>query len=102
MYGLATFWPLIIFATPSLPMYGPVNVGVVVFYLLLNHYLHCGYVIPALEAVLAPCYVMTSAWHNTHHNRGRRGFFAKDQTFSEMLTVWDILMGTYPEACRVR
>ena len=55
----------------------------ILFYVVLNAYLHCGYVVWWVEAVLAPCGVLTSNWHNTHHNRGRRGFYAKDQTFSE-------------------
>ena len=41
---------------------------------------------------------MTSAWHNTHHSRGRKGFHQLDQTFGEMTVWWDLWMGTYPAA----
>lgn len=98
MYSLATFWPLALFAMPENPMYVPIYGTFVVFYLLLNHYLHCGYVLPCVENVLGPCFFMTSVWHNTHHNRGRRGWEKGDQTFAEMLTLWDIWLGTYSEA----
>lgn len=85
---------------PELPLFFPIYGTLVVFYLVLNHYLHCGFIISSLEHLLAKCYFMTSAWHNTHHNRGRRGWHATDQTFAEMLTIWDIWLGTYPEAAK--
>jgi len=42
------------FAVPELGLYMPVHWPLLVFYLLLNHYLHCGYVIAPMERVLAP------------------------------------------------
>jgi sterol desaturase/sphingolipid hydroxylase (fatty acid hydroxylase superfamily) len=65
------------------------------FYGLLNHYLHCGYTIGKLEAVLSPVFVMSSKWHNVHHQKGRVGWSARDQTFGEMFTIWDRICGTY-------
>ena len=51
--------------------YPAIHWPVLVFYFFLNHYLHCGFVVPAIEAVLAPCYIMTSKWHNVHHEKGQ-------------------------------
>lgn len=96
-YGLATFFPVVLFSYPELGLYLPVHWPLLLFYLLLNHYLHCGYVIEPLERVLAPFGVMTSAWHNVHHEKGRVGFNYKAQTFGEMFTFWDLAMGTYPQ-----
>lgn len=98
VFGLATFWPIALGAVPEVNYYTPMYLGFVGFYLLLNHYLHCGYVILWLEAPLAPLGIMTSAWHNTHHSRGRKGFHQLDQTFGEMTVWWDLWMGTYPAA----
>ena len=105
VYGLATFWPIALLALPwsTITIGGwPVGLhqqawaGVVGFYMLLNHYLHCGYVIEWFEAPLAPLGIMTSKWHNTHHNRGRRGWHQGDQTFGEVTVWWDRWMGTCP------
>lgn len=98
VFGLATFWPIALGAIPSVNYYTPMYLGFVGFYAMLNHYLHCGYVLPWLEAPLAPLGIMTSAWHNTHHSRGRRGFYQTDQTFGEMTVWWDVWMGTHPGA----
>ena len=97
-YSLATFWPLLLTAWPAMRFWVPMYAPFLAFYLLLNHYLHCGYILEALEGPLAPLCIMTSAWHNTHHERGRRGWDAKDQTFGEMTTLWDHWMGTHPHA----
>ena len=50
VFGLATFWPIALGAVPEVNYYTPMYLGFVGFYLLLNHYLHCGYVILWLEA----------------------------------------------------
>lgn len=80
-YAFATFFPVYFFAYPELGLYVPIHwyslwftgmSGVfnllyrplLVFYLFLNFYLHCGYVIRPIEAVLSPLYVMSSEWHN--------------------------------------
>jgi lathosterol oxidase len=95
LFGFVTFVPIYLFACPSLGLYLPMHWPLLVFYIILNHYLHCGYVIPALERILAPMQIMTSAWHNVHHEKGRVGFNYNAQTFGEMLTVWDRWMGTH-------
>jgi sterol desaturase/sphingolipid hydroxylase (fatty acid hydroxylase superfamily) len=95
-FGLATFWPLVLFGMPELGLYGPIHGPILLFYLLLNHYLHCGYVLEPLEKVttatihtyyllifqiLAPLYIMSSRWHNVHHEKGRMGFDYKVFTY---------------------
>ena len=95
MYGFSTFMPVYLFSFPSLGLYLPVHWPVLVFYGLLNHYLHCGYVVPIVEWVLSPFMIMTSAWHNVHHEKGRVGFNYNAQTFGEMLWLWDWICGTY-------
>ena len=97
MYSFATFWPVYLFCVPQLGLYAPLHTPFLFFYLFLNFYLHCGYVIDPVERIFAPLGIMTSAWHNVHHEKGRLGFDYKDQTFGEMLSLWDIAMGTYPQ-----
>merc|ERR1712146_640596 len=47
MYGFATFLPVYLFVLPELGLYLPVQWPALLFYFLLNHYLHCGYAVPA-------------------------------------------------------
>lgn len=96
-FGFATFWPVYLFVFPELGLYPPLHWPVLLFYLGLNHYLHCGYVVPAIEMILSPFFIMTSKWHNVHHEKGRVGFDYKPQTFGEMFSIWDIYCGTYPQ-----
>jgi len=97
VFGFATFFPIYLFCFPALGLYLPLHWPILVFYGFLNHYLHCGYTIECVERVLSPLCIMTSRWHNVHHEKGRMGFNYRDQTFGEMLSLWDILMGTYPQ-----
>eukprot|EP01062_Namystynia_karyoxenos_P029067 TRINITY_DN21911_c0_g1_i2.p1 TRINITY_DN21911_c0_g1~~TRINITY_DN21911_c0_g1_i2.p1 ORF type:complete len:358 (+),score=141.52 TRINITY_DN21911_c0_g1_i2:86-1075(+) len=101
-FGFATFAPVYAYGVPGLGMWAPATYGFLLFYLFVNHYIHCGFVIDPVERLFAPCWVMTSAWHNTHHNRGRVGFYERDQTFAEMLSLWDYLLGTYPQGAHAR
>ena len=96
MFGFATFLPVYAFCLPSLGLYLPLHWPILVFYVVLNMYLHCGYVIEPFEG-LGAIGVMTSGWHNAHHEKGRVGFDYKPQTFGEMLTLWDRICGTYAD-----
>ena len=49
MYGFATFLPVYLFVFPWLGLYPAIHWPVLVFYFLLNHYLHCGYIVPMIE-----------------------------------------------------
>lgn len=95
MYALATFWPLALFSLPQLGLYLPLHWPILAFYMILNHYLHCGYTIDVLEKIFVPLHIMSSGWHNVHHEKGRVGWDYKAQTFGEMFTIWDVWMGTH-------
>jgi sterol desaturase/sphingolipid hydroxylase (fatty acid hydroxylase superfamily) len=69
--GFSTFLPIYLFSFPAVGLYMPIHWPVLLFYFLLNHYLHCGYVLPLLEWILSPLMIMTSEWHNVHHEKGR-------------------------------
>lgn len=97
-YGFFTFCPIYAFIWPFIGVYMPLHLPFMAFYFFLNHYLHCGYVIDVLETVMSPFYIISSGWHNVHHEKGRPGSDYKEQTFSEMFIVWDLLCGTYPRS----
>lgn len=97
MYALATFCPLALFSFPVLGLYLPLHWPILTFYMLLNHYLHCGYTFHCVERVFSSLYIMSSGWHNVHHEKGRMGYHYKPQTFGEMSTIWDIWMGTHAD-----
>lgn len=92
--ALLTFWPVVLVALPEAPHYGPVYFTLVVGFITLNYYLHCGVVWRGLEAVLRPLSINTSTHHNQHHQNA-------DTHFSEALTLWDRLMGTARSEARV-
>lgn len=95
LYGLTTFGPMYFFVLPIAGMYLPLHAPPLVFFYFLNHYLHCGYTVDALERMLQPFYIISSAWHNYHHEKGRQGVEYKEQTFSEMFIFWDLYYGTH-------
>ena len=57
-------------------------VGLVVAFVLLNYYLHCGVTLKWVEAVLPRLFFNTSAFHNIHHSHTR-------MHFGEAMTLWD-------------
>jgi lathosterol oxidase len=85
--SLLTFWPVVILALPQAPHYGPVYFTLVVGFVLLNLYLHCGVVWHGLEAVLRPLSINTSTHHNRHHANS-------ELHYAEALTIWDRLLRT--------
>ena len=72
------------------PHYIPIFSTVVVLFFFLNAYLHCGYVLPILEAILPHVFLNTSAFHNRHHE-------LCSTHFGEIGTIMDYLFGTAPE-----
>ena len=85
--SLLTFWPVTLVALPQAPHYGPVYLSLVVGFVVLNYYLHCGVVWRGLEAVLRPLSINTSTHHNRHHANA-------EVHFGEALTLWDRLLRT--------
>ena len=85
--SLLTFWPIVLVAFPWATHYGPVYFTLIVAFVLLNFYLHCGVVARRLEALLPPLFVNTSVFHNRHHADA-------EVHFGEALTLWDRLCRT--------
>ena len=85
--SLLTFWPIVLVAFPWATHYGPVYFTLIVAFVLLNFYLHCGVIARPLEALLPPLFVNTSVFHNRHHADA-------EVHFGEALTLWDRLCRT--------
>lgn len=80
--ALLTFWPLLLVAHPKATHYGPLYLALVVGFVGLNFYLHCGLRVGLLERVLAPFRLNTSVFHNRHHANA-------EVNFGEAFTLWD-------------
>ncbi|MGE0791717.1 MAG: sterol desaturase family protein [Sandaracinaceae bacterium] len=91
--SVLTFWPVVFLAFPWAPHYAPVYFVLVVGFIVLNLYLHCGVTSRLVEAVLPKVGFNTSAYHNRHHADA-------NVNFAEALIVWDYLMGTHEAAIR--
>jgi lathosterol oxidase len=87
MEAVMTFWPLLLVAIPQAKHYAPFYFSLVVGFISLNYYLHCGIRIEPLERLLAPLLLNTSAFHNIHHSHA-------DIHFGEALTLWDRICRT--------
>lgn len=89
--SVLTFWPIVLLAFPWAPHYAPVYFALVVGFVTLNLYLHCGAQSKLVEAVLPKAGLNTSAFHNRHHADA-------SVNYGEALIVWDYLMGTRERA----
>jgi lathosterol oxidase len=85
--SLLTFWPVLLVALPAAAHFAPVYWTLVVGFITLNLYLHCGATIPLVERLLTPLTINTSAFHNVHHANA-------EAHFGEALSLWDHLCGT--------
>lgn len=88
--SLLTFWPVVIWAHPRAVHWAPLYIGLVVAFVCLNYYLHCGVSSQLLEAALPRVLLNTSAFHNRHHANA-------EVNFGEALTLWDRLCRTREE-----
>jgi len=77
----------LILCFPAATHWAPLYLGLVVGFVLLNYYLHCGVTIGWVEATLPTATVNTSAFHNQHHSNA-------NVHFGEALTLWDRLCRT--------
>jgi sterol desaturase/sphingolipid hydroxylase (fatty acid hydroxylase superfamily) len=85
--ALLTFWPVLLVGIPAATHWGPLYFPIIIGFVCLNFYLHCGVTWGWVEATLPRLYFNTSAFHNVHH--------AKVTThFGEALYLWDALCGT--------
>ncbi|MCC6523199.1 MAG: sterol desaturase family protein [Polyangiaceae bacterium] len=85
--ALATFWPIVLLAVPEATHWAPLYFPLVVAFIALNLYLHCGVSVRALEAILPKLLLNTSVFHNRHHANAAA-------SFSEAFTVWDRICRT--------
>jgi lathosterol oxidase len=85
--SLLTFWPILLLCLPEARHFGPAYFTLVIAFITLNLYLHCGVTAGWIEAVLGPLAVNTSAFHNVHHSNAR-------VNFGEAFTLWDRICHT--------
>ncbi len=85
--SLMTFWPILLLCFPWATHYAPLYFSLVVAFVVLNFYLHCGVTLGWVEATLPRALVNTSAFHNMHHANA-------DVNFGEAFTIWDHLCRT--------
>jgi lathosterol oxidase len=85
--SVLTFFPLCLVALPQAPHYAPIYFTLVVGFVSLNYYLHCGVRVALLERILSPLGLNSSAFHNVHHSHA-------NVNFGEAMTLWDRLCRT--------
>lgn len=85
--SLMTFWPILLLCIPEATHWAPLYFGLVIAFVNLNFYLHCGVRIGLLERVLPRIFINTSAFHNVHHSHA-------SVHFGEAMILWDVLCKT--------
>lgn len=85
--SVLTFWPLCLVAVPQATHYAPIYLSLVIGFIALNYYLHCGVRVEFFERLLSPFGINTSAFHNIHHSHA-------NANFGEAMTLWDRLCRT--------
>jgi lathosterol oxidase len=85
--ALLTFWPILFLCLPQAVHWAPLYFALVVGFVNLNFYLHCGVTLSWVEKTLPRIFLNTSAFHNVHHARA-------NTHFGEALYLWDVLCGT--------
>jgi lathosterol oxidase len=85
--ALATFWPIVFLAIPEAIHWAPLYFSLVVGFVALNLYLHCGVSLGFIEATLPRLLFNTSAFHNRHHANA-------EVNFAEAFILWDRICRT--------
>ncbi len=91
--ALLTFWPLLLVGIPQATHWGPLYFPLIIGFVCLNFYLHCGVTLGWVEATLPRIFLNTSAFHNVHHARA-------NTHFGEALYLWDAICGTRTDPAR--
>jgi sterol desaturase/sphingolipid hydroxylase (fatty acid hydroxylase superfamily) len=88
--ALLTYAPVLFLCIPlpAMRIWAQAQALWVAAFVALNLYLHAGYELRWLEAVLRLVGLNSSAFHNVHHSSGGRS------NFGELMTVWDTLLGS--------
>jgi sterol desaturase/sphingolipid hydroxylase (fatty acid hydroxylase superfamily) len=85
--ALLTFWPILILCLPEATHWAPLYFGLVLGFIALNFYLHCGVTWRLVESTLPRAFLNTSAFHNVHHSHVK-------VNFGEALYLWDRICKT--------
>jgi lathosterol oxidase len=85
--AMLTFWPILLLCFPWATHWAPLYFALVVGFVNLNLYLHCGVTLRWVEKTLPRVYLNTSAFHNVHHARA-------NTHFGEALYLWDVICRT--------
>lgn len=85
--ALWTFCPVLLVLHPEALHWGPAYVTLVVGFVALNMYLHCGVTVGWIEGVVPRLGLNTSAFHNVHHSHVRANF-------GEVAVWWDRICKT--------
>lgn len=85
--SVLTFSPIMLNCFPSIPQYAPMYFGLIIGFICLNLYLHCGVRIELIESILPMFFINTSAFHNVHHSHAK-------VNFGEALYLWDAILST--------
>lgn len=85
--ALITFWPVTILCIPEATHWAPLYVALVLGFVTLNFYLHCGVTLGLAESTLPRVFLNTSAFHNIHHSHA-------NANFGEASYLWDRLCKT--------
>jgi len=85
--SVMTFWPILLLCFPWAVHWAPMYILLVVGFVTLNFYLHCGVTFRPVEATLPRIGLNTSAFHNIHHSHA-------NVNFGEAMFVWDVICKT--------
>ena len=85
--AVLTFWPILLLCFPWATHWAPLYFTLVVGFVNLNLYLHCGVTLGWVEKTLPRIFLNTSAFHNVHHSRA-------SAHFGEALYLWDVICRT--------
>jgi sterol desaturase/sphingolipid hydroxylase (fatty acid hydroxylase superfamily) len=85
--SLLTFWPILLLCIPAFTHWAPLYFGLVVGFVGLNFYLHCGVTLAWAERLVPKTGLNTSAFHNIHHSHAV-------VHFGEAMTIWDRICKT--------
>jgi lathosterol oxidase len=92
--ALWTFLPVLAVWHPMAMHWGPIYLGLIALFVLLNLYLHCGVEVGLLERFIPRLGINTSAFHNVHHSHVRANF-------GEVARWWDRICGTRLEDSKI-
>lgn len=85
--SLLTFWPILLLCVPAFTHWAPLYFGLVIGFVNLNFYLHCGVTLGWVEKIVPKTGLNTSAFHNIHHSHAV-------VNFGEAMTIWDRICKT--------